>query len=107
MKDSYDIKTDLPGLVMMPFIKWSIESRGIFLINTVSKKSQFLDYPQAALWDLLSRGYPYDQIITMLSAILSKDKEGVKTIVQISIEEWLQNGFLLGGNNDGEYFINK
>ena len=60
-----------------------------------SKSMDHMHYPQAALWDLISRKYSYDKIINMLSVIISEDKKSTKRLVQECINAWLENGYLI------------
>jgi hypothetical protein len=74
--------------------RWTIETHGIALVNQETGTTCFLKYPQAAIWDLIARNYPYPRIIRMLQAITSLQKEEVQTMLRKSLDMWVKNGFL-------------
>jgi hypothetical protein len=101
MMDTTQLSSDFSGLSIMPYIHWSVESRGICLINTSSGNSKYFHYPQAALWNLFIRGYAYPQILEMLSAIASVDKDKTAILIMDTFNEWVENGFLIQDFNHG------
>jgi hypothetical protein len=54
-----------------------------------------LGYPQAAVWDLINRGYSYDQTIHMLCSIASMKPEETEQLLLESLDEWAESGFLI------------
>ena len=97
----HSIKMDFKDLIIMPHITWTIESQGICLMDTRSGNSSYLAYPEAALWDLLMRGYAHPEILEMLSAITSVKKERTTVFIQDCITEWLETGYLKQVHNHG------
>jgi hypothetical protein len=77
-----------------PFTKWAVELDGILVINKESGATNFLKYPQAAIWDLLTREYSYEHIVDMVSAITSLQEDEVNTLIAACLAEWAQTGFL-------------
>ena len=53
-----------------------------------------VDYPEAAIWDLLSRGYSFTQVATMMAHIASVDVERANAMIRDALEEWAASGFI-------------
>ncbi len=74
--------------------RWAVDIRGIALANQETGVTCFLKYPQAAIWDLIARNYPYAHIIRMLEAITLRQEAEVLAILRESLDTWVKNGFL-------------
>jgi hypothetical protein len=81
-----------------------VEDDGILLIDQRSGRSRRLHDSEAALWDLMSRGYSYVQIVAMISAIGSLPAKGAEQLVRSSLAAWLEEGFLERERPDGQHF---
>ena len=75
-------------------VRWSVATRGIVLVNAAGGTA-FLEYPQAAAWDFVSRGFSFEQTVPLLCAIESLDAEQAGRFLAASLEEWVEAGFLL------------
>jgi hypothetical protein len=75
-----------------PNVVWSIERRGIRLLNTGSRASQMIPYPQAAIWELVCRHVPI--VPEKMAAIAGIPPADVERLVSESVEQWLRDGFL-------------
>lgn len=53
-----------------------------------------LQYPEAAVWDLLSRGYPLSRVASLTEHIGSLDSAAADAFVRSCLEEWADLGFL-------------
>lgn len=78
-----------------PHVLWSVEDLGITLIDTVKGEVYSLRYPHAAVWDLISRGYPFKQILSMLCAIVDLEMDKAEQILIESLRAWTSSGFLI------------
>jgi hypothetical protein len=78
------------------YVQWAVEQRGILLIDTRSGRQCMLTYPQAAVWDLLSRGHDVPAVIDLITAIASLDLEAAAKLVHDCLEAWVRRGFLEG-----------
>lgn len=78
----------------LPQIAWSVERDGILLINRNTGKVRFLPYPQASIWDLISRGYAFDRTVRMVSAIAAMKHHDGEEFILKSLKEWSREGFL-------------
>jgi hypothetical protein len=83
---------------MCLFDKMGCGDEGHFLINEKTGAVSSFGYPQAAIWDLLTRGYFYDRTVRMLTAITSLQADEVETLIAESLETWAKAGFLVRGN---------
>jgi hypothetical protein len=77
-----------------PGVAWTVEMDGIFLLNRSTGAVCQLDYPRAAIWDLVSRGYRTSRLIPVISAIASLGWEETDRLVMESLEDWTKAGFL-------------
>jgi hypothetical protein len=78
-----------------PHVSWIVETRGIHIINKQTNRTCFLNYPRAAIWDLMTRDNSFDRIITFISIISSVNRIKARQLVCESVEEWIKKGFLL------------
>jgi len=84
-----------------PHVVWSVERKGVLLLNQNSGSILHLDYPQAAVWNLISKSYSFDQTIPMLCAIASMNTAQAKQLVVESLDVWIQAGFLTMRDKNG------
>jgi hypothetical protein len=82
-------------------VSWAVETHGIILLNHRMRKTRFLSYPHAAVWDLISRGYTRNKVVRMLSAISSKKIWEAERLLIESLEDLAAAGFLTIGENRG------
>jgi hypothetical protein len=75
-----------------PNVVWSIERRGVRLLNTASRASQMISYPQAAIWDLVCRNVP--RIPEKMAAIAGLPPAEADSLVSEALEQWVRDGFL-------------
>ena len=75
-------------------VRWSVSTGGIALVNAAGETA-FLEYPQAAAWDFVSRGFSFEQAVRMLCTIASLNTEQAGRFLAASLEEWVEAGFLL------------
>jgi hypothetical protein len=84
-----------------PQLNWLVDAYGITLIEKKTGKVHYLNYPEAAIWDLMTRNYTSDRIIAMLSAILSLKQEKAEPLFFKTIKEWSDKGLLIKESNNG------
>ena len=88
-------------IASLPHILWTVEIGGIFIVDQQTSKHFFLQYPGAAVWDLLNRNYSIKQIIPLVSAIQQVTTGEAVQIVQQCLAEWQQNGLIKIEENNG------
>jgi len=69
-------------------ISWTVEYRGIRLINRETGDLLFLPWPEAALWDMLSGNIDSERIISIISAITHRDKEETALWIKKTLSLW-------------------
>ena len=74
---------------------WIVEQQGILLINTSENRYSRLHYPEAAIWDLLTRNWPYAHLLRMLAVIFSLNSDEAVLLLEQSLEQWIANGWLI------------
>jgi hypothetical protein len=77
-----------------------VETTGLLLTDGKGNV-RFVAYPEAAVWDLVSRGYRDNKVIAMMQSIASLDVETTKHLVLDSLENWTQYGFLYKETHHG------
>ena len=90
-----------------PHTKWAVEMYGIFLINEKTGTSSSLGYPQAAIWDLLTRNYSYPEMLRLLCRITTLQTNEAEKLLAESLEKWINSGFLTMVSNHGKPFDHK
>lgn len=84
-----------------PHVSWTVERNGLLLLNAGNAKGCPLGYPQAALWDLLSRGNSYRQVVSKMRAIALLSAEATERFIADTMESWVEAGLLLREDGDG------
>lgn len=74
---------------------WAVETAGVTLIRH-DGAVRFLRYPEAALWDLLSREVPLDRIVRITAAVAGLEPATARTWVRETIDAWVREGWLRG-----------
>jgi len=80
---------------------WAVETRGIVVFLAARGKIARLDYPSAAIWDLASRGYRFQEIVELIRHIAGVEKPEAETLVLDSLHQWLTIGILEQGKTNG------
>jgi len=57
-------------------------------------ESQSLLYPEAALWDLITRDATNDAVRTKLNAIMESETSETELFVATTIASWLKSGLV-------------
>ena len=78
-----------------PRIKWSVESKGVVLINPAKNEVLQLVYPEAAVWDLIQRSYSLEKTLKLLSAITLEEEKKVMDFFMRTLQEWIEKGILI------------
>jgi hypothetical protein len=75
-------------------VHWAVEDTGIFVIRHGAGRVDLIDYPRAAVWDLLQRGYDRQRILSMLAAITGTDAAAAGRLLDGCVEDWCRRGLL-------------
>lgn len=76
-----------------PDVRWVVERFAVVLTDGKGTV-RTLHYPEAAVWDLLSRGYAFDKVASMITHIAALDAPAADALVRVSVEDWAQGGFI-------------
>jgi hypothetical protein len=87
--------------VCAPGISWSVEIYGIRIIDAGGGASCFLEYPEAALWDFMTRGYDFDRVRRLVGLIGGMDPKGIEGLAAKTLVRWIARGFLVQTDSHG------
>jgi len=75
---------------------YTVELKGIYLLNPLKKISCMLTYPETAVWDLICRGeYSCETIISMLCNIASLNYQQSEKLTIKTLTYLIEKGFIL------------
>jgi hypothetical protein len=77
-----------------PGVEWSVE-RYELLLRKPGGEFDRIGYPQAAIWDLLSRNYDWNETVKMMVHIAGLNAESAEALVAESIQTWKAKGLLI------------
>lgn len=80
---------------------WVVEDHGIYLVNAGAAQARLLAYPEAAVWDLFSRGDSFERVVRKVSAIAALDGEATRRFVRSCIDHWVEAGYLVKEGSGG------
>ena len=78
-------------------VAWVVEPYGIELIHMERGRRRTLFHPEAAVWDLVTRGRPVKTIPSLLELIAGTGPHEARTLVNSCLEQWLAEGWLETG----------
>lgn len=82
-------------------VSWVVEQVGVRLRNSETGDVHFVAEPDAAIWDLFTRGYSVNKIAELLSWIAGLDAESSERRVAECLHDWTHSGYLTCVNRDG------
>lgn len=83
---------------LCPDVRWVVD-RFTVRLTGANDASLTLHYPEAAVWDLLSRGYPFAKVVSMITHIAGLDQSAADVLVRRAIGDWARSGFVEGGTD--------
>jgi hypothetical protein len=75
-------------------VSWVVEPQGVVLINALQARRRCLAYPEAAVWDLLTRAYSEEKICSMLELIVGISPQEAAKLVGSCLDAWAEEGWL-------------
>jgi len=81
-------------------VRWAVEAGGIVVIDHKGEATT-LGYPQAAIWDLLTRGESEERACAKLCAIASLDREAAQALMLDTVSTLREAGLLTQRGSDG------
>jgi len=93
---------DPPGIHFAPSVRWAVETRGLTLFHADLGAFCCIPYPYAAIWDLLHRGYRFDEAARMMQHIADVSPTTARNLMLNALKGWLEQGVLRKDGDDGE-----
>jgi hypothetical protein len=84
-----------------PETTWTVQKEGLFLVRRDTGESIIVNYPEAALWDLVSRQVPIHRVMKMMTFVNHADLDTVRSWIVKTIEIWMHEGWLIAKGDDG------
>jgi hypothetical protein len=78
-------------------VRWAVETGGVVLIDSATGAATTLGYPQAAIWDFLTRGESDEEICAKLCAIASLDPAAARALVLDTVAALRDAGLVTRG----------
>jgi hypothetical protein len=82
-------------------VVWVVETTGLAVIHRGADTRRWLPCPEAAAWDLLSRGYSHEAVTAALCAIASLPRAEAEARLQAMIGSWVEAGLLVEAADRG------
>jgi hypothetical protein len=79
---------------LAPDLRWAVERLSVTLTDK-SGQVRSIQYPQAGIWDLVSRGYPFDRVVSLTAHIAGCDAAGADRLVRDTLDEWARAGWIV------------
>lgn len=79
-----------------PDVRWIVRSCGVDVFKGEAPPLR-IDYPEAALWDLLTRDGRYDVLTGKLALIAATSPEETEAWVDAALAAWRGAGLIEGG----------
>jgi hypothetical protein len=76
-------------------VRWAVEAAGVVLVNDATGVAITLGYPQAAVWDLLTRGESGARIGAKMCAIAALEPPDACALVRETAAALREAGFLV------------
>jgi hypothetical protein len=75
-------------------VGWAVEAGGVVIIDRTTGAATTLSYPQAAIWDFLTRGESGERICAKMCTIASLDPAAARALVKDTVADLREAGFL-------------
>lgn len=83
-----------------PGVRWAVETNSI-LISDGRTELVRIDYPEAALWDFVSRRRRADRCVPLMAYIAGLDAVSAERLINDTLDAWERAGFVVGAGRDG------
>jgi hypothetical protein len=95
MRSALKPETDSVALhELAPGVRWSVEADGLLVMDGQHRVHR-LGYPEAAIWDLVSRGYSPDRCAQMMVYIVGESLDGARALVDRALNQWTEIGLFI------------
>lgn len=80
---------------------WSVEPRGLLVLPSDGGPALRLEYPDAAVWDLLAMGNPPPAVVEKIAAMQGIPRTAAERTVFDAILRWTRAGLIMRRGGDG------
>lgn len=77
-----------------PGITWSVEQRGALVFDRSRTAPTWIGYPEAAIWDLLTRGTPWTQLVAVFATVAGVTADDAEKQAGAACRAWVESGLL-------------
>ena len=81
--------------ILPEHIVFEIQPKGIKIFNLISMQYEFIGFPQAALWDMLSRQFEWNEIVSIYKVLLPENQDSTFDEINLFVEMCLKKGLLI------------
>ncbi len=74
-------------------VQWSVGRKTLTVVGG-DGVTKTLGYPDAAVWDFLSRGYSVSDVTRLVAAVASLEPAAAEELVRAAVAEWVECGVL-------------
>ena len=82
-----------------PQVACAVEASGLLIVRLDTGQVTRLDLVEAAFWELLAAGHPFDRATDLLSTVVSVDSASAVEIARRAVERWVRAGLLIGAED--------
>jgi hypothetical protein len=82
-------------------MSWVVQAHGVRVSDELARRSETLDYPEAAIWELLLRGHSVREAGAALQWILEVPADQAQGLVARCVREWTGAGWLETKGGEG------
>ncbi len=76
-------------------IKWAVGENKIFIIDLKKCRSEVIEYPEVAFFDLLTKEYSFNEIVEQVCDIFLYEKIEGESLLINSIQSWIESGIVV------------
>ena len=91
----------MPEYRLAAGVSWTVEPGGIFLTHNSGAAVLRLAYPEAAMWDWMSRGEPWEGLIRKTRAAAKLEEADAERVVREALRAWVEAGWLVSEASGG------
>lgn len=77
-----------------PGVWWTVQARGVRLIDPPAGRSMTLAGPSAATWELLARGHDEERSAAMIARVADLSMNDARQLVRACLSAWHREGWI-------------
>jgi hypothetical protein len=77
-----------------PHVVWTRDVDRVLLVDSEGERAWELDGLEAAIWDWLAMGYPYDKVVDFVSLVLACSQDEAGKTLEAALDAWRQAGLV-------------